>query len=216
MHPLRIYAEEWEAEPQLAKFDTSRSECLRIVDKVVASRADAVDDDPLGTAGQFAYIFGTRHTRACWKAKGWSRLREEGSEAVYDLKTGKKIIYQNVDRAGCQKHSPLARKKGSGARRLVDYAQGDLFSKEQFPLLARNLATHPLVWYFLVSVETSGDGERMVGAELSLPLAFKGDNFAGFQERIFIRPNAPWNGLRKDDISPGDDAAEFEPKISRK
>src|SRR6516225_736804 len=100
MHPLRIYAEEWEAEPQLAKFGTSRAELSPIVDKVAAARADAVDDDPLGTAGQFAYIFGTRHLRACFKAKGWSRHREEGSEAVYDLTTGRRIIYQSVDRAG--------------------------------------------------------------------------------------------------------------------
>jgi hypothetical protein len=210
----RVYADEWEVEPRLAEFNATRDELLHVVGKIVGARADAIDDDPLGSAGQFAYIFGTRNIRGVFKPKGWERYREENVEAVRDPATGRQIIYQSVDLAGSPNRSPLAiRGKGSGARRLIDAAQGSLFSAEELPerlpLLTGEI---PLVWYFCVSVNYNETGECLVGAELSLPLP--GDNFAGFLERIFVHPNAPWGrGIKPDAF---DEAIEFEPRISRK
>ncbi|MGE3866865.1 MAG: hypothetical protein AB7G04_08110, partial [Hyphomonadaceae bacterium] len=70
-----------------------------------------------------------------------------------------------------------------------------------------------VVWYFCVSAILE-KGERLVGAELSLPLPFKGDNFSGFAERILIRSFGPWTG----GIAETTPAEPFEalPAISRK
>jgi hypothetical protein len=215
----RIFSQEWEVEPKLKEFGgVTIAELLQIVDKVVGARAEATDNDPLGAGGQFAYIYGTRHVRGVWKSKGWTSYREENVESVRDLKTLKQIVYQSVDVAGA-KQSPLAlRGKGPGARRLIDSAQGLLFPDELLPEAAPKLVEEApvLIWYFCVSVTTTEAGEMLVGAELSLPMPIKGDNFCGFIERIIIRPNGPWNRSVIVDSGSSDDAVEFEPKISRK
>lgn len=218
MLPCRVYEDEIQVEPKLvAEFGTSRRELLHVVAKVIGARAEAVDDDPLGASGQFAYIFGTRNLRGVWTPKGWHRFREENVEAVRDPASGRQIVYQSVDVAGQVRRNPLAiRGKGSGARRLIDAGQGTLFSEDEIPeRFPAFLGDVPLVWYFCVSAEQV-DGELHVGAELSLPRPFKGNNFAGFLERIFIRPNGPWGreGIKSD--LPDDGVVEFEPKITRK
>jgi hypothetical protein len=213
----RIYTHEWEVEPKLAEFNVSLAEMLHVVEKVVGARDDAVDNDPLGTPGTFAYIFGTRNLRALWAPKGWEKYREENVEAIREPATGRQIIYQNVDLAGTAR-SPLAiRGKGAGNRRLVDAGQGSLFPDDEIPEALPALpGALPLVWYFCVSDNQRG-GERHIGAELSLPLPFKGDNFGGFIQRIIIRPSSPWVGARIQSDRPDDDGpVEFEPKISRK
>lgn len=207
------------AEEKLAEFGITRSGALRVVQHVVAARADEVDDDPLGTAGQFAHIFGTRHVRGLFKPAGWVKHREENVETVLHEATRRRVVYKSVDVAGRIGHSPKSvRDIGPGARRLVDAAQGSLFSDEDLPEQVRAPeGEQPTLWYFCVSVEENEAGERIVGAELSLPYPFKGDNFAGFLEQIIIRENGPWGGLvLVDPAEDAGDAVEFEPTVSRK
>ncbi|MCZ7596083.1 MAG: hypothetical protein M5U16_15210 [Hyphomicrobium sp.] len=171
----RIYLQPSEVEAKLSEFRTTAANLLIVTDKVVGARADAVEDDPLGTAGQFAYIFGTRNLRGLLKRSGYERYREENVESVRDPATGRQIVYQSVDVAGTER-SPLAiRGKGSGARRLIDAGQGSLFPEDELPERFPDVAVDGgTVWYFCVSVETVISGELHVGAELSLPLPLRG------------------------------------------
>jgi hypothetical protein len=66
------------------------------------------------------------------------------------------------------------------------------------------------VWFFCVSV----NGDK-VCAELSLPLKVEGGNFKGFIERIFIVRDGEWSDIVEKPIDQAD-AAQFEPKTSRK
>lgn len=215
----KIYLEPAEVAMALAElFGATHPECLHIVGKVVAARAEAVFDDPLGTAGLFAYIYGTRNVRGLWKPKGWSTYRAENVEAVRHAETGRLIVYQNVDLAGDRTHSPQAPSgKGNGAARLIEAAHGLLFADEDLPeVVPAYVGEAKENWYFCVSCNTDEAGEVVVGAELSLALPLQGGNFNGFSDRIMILPHGPWRGGGAREDIPTDDAAEFEPKISRK
>lgn len=199
-------------------FGSTAPELLHVVGKVVAARHEAVLDDPLGTAGLFAYIHGTRNIRGLFKPKGWAAYRAENVEAVRHAETGRLIVYQNVDLAGDRTHSPQAPSgKGNGAARLIEAAHGLLFADDELPeVVPAYVGEAKENWYFCVSCDQDEIGELVVGAELSLALPLQGGNFNGFSERIMILPHGPWHGGRARENIPMDDAAEFEPQISRK
>jgi len=208
----RIYSEIWEIDARLRDFGVTRDELMQIVRGVVGARADAVENDPVTAEGLFAYIFGTRYLRALFRTKGWLLHRELNIETVQHPNRSLKIIYQSVDLAASKHHDPQAISgKGSGADRIIDSAQGSLFTDEQ--LVAGNKTFGKIdsgVWFFCVSA----DGEH-VRAELSLPLSIEDGNFKGFIERIFlVCDDDEWSGF----VSKHDEAAaaEFEPTITRK
>lgn len=215
----KIYVESDEVEERLRElFGVSLAEGVHLVGKVVAARHEAVLDDPLGTAGLFAYIHGTRNVRGLFKPKGWNVYRAENVEAVRQPESGRLVVYQNVDLAGERSHSPQAPSgKGNGAARLIEAAHGLLFADEDLPeVVPAYVGEAKENWYFCVSSNLDEAGELMVGAELSLALPLQGGNFNGFSDRIVIVPHGPWSGGREREDIPMDDAAEFEPKISRK
>lgn len=206
----KVYAEEWEIDERLVPFGVTRTEILRIIPVIVAAKADAVDDDPASAAGQFAYIYGTREMRGLFRSKKYLRHRERGIEAVRHPDRDLKIVYQSVDLAGVRSHDPKAISgKGAGASHLID--QTMLFSDKELDAL--NPSTiKPLntgTWFLCVSIE-----DDIVGVELSLPSTITDDNFGRFIERILIL--VPGSGTKLDFAVDDDDAAEFEPKISRK
>ncbi|OJY38677.1 MAG: hypothetical protein BGP06_09420 [Rhizobiales bacterium 65-9] len=210
MIPVRVYAEDWEIDSRLVPFGVTRAELLEITRAVVAARSDAVADDPASAEGLFAYIYGTRGVRRVFRAKGWIRHRHENIESVRHPDRPLQIVYQSVDLASSNIHTPLAVSgKGSGADRIIDEGQGCLFVDEKS-------ATSPFdpinsgVWFFCVSV--NGDDVR---AELSLPAGVSGGNFNGFIERIFIIRDGEWAGIHVTE-SGGLDPTEFEPVVSRK
>lgn len=207
----RIYSEDWEVASRLKPFGVTRDDLMKIVQSVVAARADAVDDDPLTASGQFAYIYGTRALRAVFRQKKYTVARDQNVEAVRHPSLSLKIVYQSVDVAASEFHSPRAISgKGSGADRMIDSAQGSLFSRAA--LEAANVVNvkevHSGVWFFCVSVD--GDDVR---AELSLPVSIKGGNFGGFIERIFIVGPGEWGGKK---ATLDDDIVEFEPLVTRR
>src|SRR4051794_33947771 len=99
MLAARIYDEEWEVDPRLIPFGATREGIFEVVRGVVGARADAVENDPVTAAGQFAYIFGTRFLRALFRSKGWLLLREDGIESVIHPERPLRIVYQSVDLA---------------------------------------------------------------------------------------------------------------------
>lgn len=213
MLACRIYTTERDVEERLAPFGVTRVELVPIVQAVVAARADAVDDDPVTAAGQFAYIFGTRHLRAVFRQKKYLRHREQNIEGVKHPDRELKIIYQSVDIAALDSHWPQAISgKGSAADRIIDAGQGSLFTREELERLnpATIAPVNKGVWFFCVSV--NGDDVR---AELSLPAAIEGGNFKGFIERVYILRGDEWASLRAAP-KPDRDAAEFEPTVTRR
>jgi hypothetical protein len=178
---------------------------------VVGARADAVDNDPLSTEGQFAYIFGTRSTRALWRRKGWLLHRAENIESVRHPKLDWLVTYQSVDLAASLPHWPRAISgKGAGADRFIDAAQGDLFAREESEKTLRFKPENLGAWFYCVSV--NGDD---VCAELSRPIGVGSGNFEGFIERIFIIRDGEWPKLSVIPLPEGG-ATEFEPVVTRR
>jgi hypothetical protein len=213
MATAHLYVNDIEIDTRLSAFDATREELINIVREVVGARADAVDDDPITAAGLFAYIHGTRHTRALFRSKGWRHERKENIEAVRHFESNLKIIYQSVDVACDEKHIPQAISgKGSGAERAIDLAQGSLFPDGELDAVTFQPVTAPPVgvWFFCVSV----NGED-VRAELSKAAGVSNGNFRQFEERIFIIRKGEWENVRvKEDVEP--DGVEFVPVVRRK
>ena len=169
-------------------------------------------DDPLSAPGLLAYIFGTRELRAIFKRKKWLIQRENNVESVQHPDRRLQVIYQSVDVAASDLHSPRAISgKGSGADRIIELAQGQLFSRDQLETRETvNLApVNSGVWFLCVSV----DGDE-VRAELSLPASIEGGNFQDFIERIYILEGGGWSSTKVAPIE--SDVVEFEPIVTRR
>lgn len=211
----RIYNEEWTVDARLSEtFGVTRDQLIQIVKEVVGARADAVDNDPISAAGQFAYIHGTRNVRALFRTRGWNLCRKDNIELVRHPERDLTITYQSVDLAASDQSPMAISGKGAGAERAIDEAQLSLFKPEEIePATPRSAATGPIntgMWFFCVSVV--GDDVR---AELSLPSGVSGGNFKDFIERIFIVKKGEWENIR---LRTGDDsdAVDFEPVVVRK
>jgi len=213
MFAARIYQEEWSVNARLAElFGVTRDELIRVVREVVGARADAVDNDPINAAGQFAYIHGVRNVRALFGTKGWHNIRKDNIELTKHPEHLLMVGYQSVDLAASESHIPQAISgKGAGAERVISEAQGDFFSLLDVnpPVQSPALANTGL-WLLCVSVV--GDDVR---AELSLSSGVASGNFEGFIERIFLVKKGDWDELivKTPDTS---DAVDFEPVVIRK
>jgi hypothetical protein len=214
MLATRYYRDAWEIDPRLIPFGATRADFWQVVAGVVGARADAVENDPATAEGQFAYIYGTRFLRSLLRTKGYLLYREDNIEGVRHPDRDLRIIYQSVDLAASWLHDPRpVSAKRSGSERIVDSAQGSLFTLEELSS-AKAIKFEPIntgVWYFCVSVD--GDDVR---AELSLPSTIENGIFGKFIERIFIVGGGEWGDLMK---KLGPDAAppaEFEPIVTRK
>jgi hypothetical protein len=206
-----IYKEDWEIDNRLVPFAVTRPELVEVARAVAGARADAVDNDPLSAEGQFAYIFGTRSTRALWRKKGWLLHRAENIESVRHPKLDWLVTYQSVDLAASLVNWPRAISgKGAGADRFIDAAQGDLFASEESKKISRFKPENLGAWFYCVSV--NGDDVR---AELSRAIGVGGGNFEGFIERIFIIRDGEWPKLSVMPLPEGG-PTEFEPVVTRK
>jgi hypothetical protein len=214
MIPARIYNEEWTVDARLAEtFGVTRKQLTEVIKEVVGARADAVENDPITAAGQFAYIHGTRNVRALFRTRGWNLFRKDNIELVRHPERDLTISYQSVDLAASETHSPLAISgKGAGAERAIDEAQLSLFVPAELERPVPRVPTtiNTGMWFFCVSVV--GDDVR---AELSLASGVSGGNFSGFIERIFIVKKGEWDSIRLGSES-DPDAVDFEPIVVRK
>lgn len=203
-----------DADTRLVPFGLTRSDFYPVIEAVVGARAEYVDDDPVSAPGQFAYIYGTRHTRGLLRAKKYLRWRDNNIEGARHPEYDLTIVYQNVDLAGARFHDPRAISgKGAAADRMIDLAQGNLFSREELERL-NPIKINPVnrgIWFFCVSV----DGDD-VGAELSLPHLLEGKNFKHFIERILIVRPGEWPRLKPSRRGGAPDATEFEPVVTRR
>jgi len=212
MLATRVYIDDWDIDQRLHGFGVTRQELYHVIREVVGARADSVEDDPLSASGQFAYIFGTRHTRALFRSKGWIVDRQENIEATRHPERDLKVVYQSVDLASVPLHTPQAISgKGSGAERAI--GQGSLFLDEEIAAL-NTRSVHQLpagMWFLCVSVD--GDDVR---AELSKASGVAGGNFKRFDERIFIVRDGEWDEIRVSGDDNEADVIELEPIVRRK
>jgi hypothetical protein len=209
--PPLIYKDDWEIDPRLIPFSVTRQELIAIARIVAGARADTVENDPLSAEGQFAYIFGTRATRALWRKVKWLLHRSENIESVRHPTLDWSVTYQNVDLAASLFHDPLAISgKGVGSERFIDASQGDLFERDPVaPSVFK--PENSGAWFYCVSV----NGED-VRAELSRPIEIGSKNFKGFRERIFIIRDGEWPKLSKMPVPESGRPIEFEPVVTRK
>src|ERR1700733_7819960 len=132
MLATRYYRETWEIDSRLVPFGATRQEFWRVVAGVVGARADAVENDPATAEGQFAYIYGTRFLRSLLRTKGYLLYRQDNIEGVQHPDRDLRIIYQSVDLAASWLHDPRpVSAKRAGSERIVDSAQGSLFTPEE-------------------------------------------------------------------------------------
>jgi hypothetical protein len=208
----KLFLEDWSIEAKLnATFGVSRQDLIGVVRDVVAARADAVEDDPLSAAGQFAYIYGTRSIRQALRRAGWIRHRQDNLELAKHPERDILVAYQSVDLACSQTHNPQAISgKGAGAERVIDTQS--LFSAEEMSGTARDTDFQTGMWFFCVSVV--GDEVR---AELSMSGGLEAGNFKPFIERIFVIRQGEWDSLRGAGDGGSDEGpVEFKPSIARK
>jgi len=213
---LSIVKEPLDVATILMEFGVERDQLLDVVAAVVAERANAVPNDPVTAEGQFAYIYGTRHTRFVFQKAGYVNGRENGVEFVEHPDTGVKVLYQSVDGACDVTRSPKAISgKGDGSAAIVNRAQSlPLFPEgELAEVLPPSVEEkNSSVWYFCVSVV-----QGKVAAELSRPARIDGPNFVHFIERIFILKPEEWGDFEVQRNDTDDfDTVDVEPVVSRK
>ncbi|WP_459676138.1 hypothetical protein [Acidisoma sp. 7E03] len=191
-------------------FAVTRGDLIHVVQMAVGARRDSTDDDPATAPGTLSYIFGTRHIRILFRAKKWKRIRENGIEAVFDEKSGKRIVFQNVDLAADLQYNPKAiSKKKVASKELIETAQGNLFAQASSVISAKQERGE--VWYLCVSCdEITG-----VRAELSRPVPLENDQFVDFHERIIFLKKGEFESvtLENDLDMPNND---YDIRISRK
>lgn len=202
----------------LSVFSTTREELIdEVIKNTLAARLGCLTIDPANAKGITSYIYGTRHLRKLYLAKGWHKSQYKNIELVTNPNNKLQLTYQNVDIAANSFREPRSiSRKGDGSAQLIEAAQGNLFRDEQTSItLPSNKDSEKLInllWYLCVSYD-----EDRVTAELSLPKMVKNGNFYGFHKRIFLIEKADDIGV--DNISKiknNSEKFEIEPEIKRK
>lgn len=202
----------------LSVFSTTREELIdEVIKNTLAARLGCLSIDPANAKGIISYIYGTRHLRKLYLAKGWNETHYKNIELVKHPNNGLQLTYQNVNIAANLFREPRSiSKKGYGSAQLIESSQGNLFSDEELPITlpsnknSENL--NNLLWYLCVAYD-----EDRVTAELSLPKMVKNGNFYGFHKRIFLIEKA--DDISVDNISKlrnDSEKFEIEPEIKRK
>jgi hypothetical protein len=191
MAEVQIVTAPIDAQNELAQFDIALAVAHKIARAASAGRASALDIDVAFAPGMLSHIQGNRQIRRELLPRGWRIGRLNNVESVVNDELGIQIVFQNVDRACDDSHSPQAISgKGAGARRLVQAGlQAELFEQPALALTTSvpstrhmsKLGVTPTVWLFCVS----DDGTRL-RAELSKPDNFEGNQLGKFSKRIFI------------------------------
>lgn len=175
------------------------------------AKADALAVDPCSTPGQLAYIYGVRSIRLQLLPKGWRISREGNVESTINHDLGIQLCFQNVHRACSERDPEAISGKGSGSRKLIHDGQAELFGSAS-SRVPKTVGATPTVWVICVSSD-----ERTIRAELSCPESFEGEQFEGFSKRIFVLDETLDPNPRTDkDSDDGDNATDFEVRISRK
>jgi hypothetical protein len=185
---------------------------IGVVLQAVAAKANYVLNHPLNAAGQLSYIYGTGALRDALRSKGWQIDRTGNIEAIYDLKTGMKIVFQNADSACEDDRDPKAiSDKGPAATRAVDLGQPNLFPEYDAEDEAKVKRENAALWYLFVYI--NGDDVR---AELSFPKRIEEGQFKGFNERIYVIQPGEWASMmpKVDDNEPP--TQDFEINVTRK
>lgn len=216
MEPAIIIRDEDEVDAHLMEvFGITRKDCFQVVHAVADARNDAIDDDPITAAGQFAYIYGTRFVRRVFRARGWLKDRTDNIESTIRPDGGVKIIYQSTDTACDPLKEPKAiSDKGPASERAIENGTSFLFPEwemeERRKREEARRKANATVWLFCVSV----DGER-VRAEISRPNSVDGKDYS-FAERIFIVNDDDWGDNTALDFDDGFVPQDFEPNVTRK
>lgn len=169
---------------RLADFGLDIDNILAIATVARARADDASPLMPLNAPGTLAYIFGVYELRAQTIGRGWEVDRSCGVEAVINRNIGKRIAYQNVDRACVEDWPPIPRSaKGKGAEHLNGTDLFEYFGVKPGPLTGVKEDETP-TYYIMVGEDGS--------VELSCPV-IKNGTYQHFIERILVHtPSEDW------------------------
>ncbi len=209
--PLIVH-DESQVEEKLQKIGLSKLEIVEVAHAAAAAKADALPVDPSGTPGTLSYINGVRTIRLILGQKNWRIVKTGNVEATVNDDLNIQLLFQNVDLA-CHEHKEphSISAKGSASRRLITIGQTDLFDDTtqetiETPVHGKN----PTVWIVCVSIN-----DTSLCAEVSRPKTFRGNQFEGFHERIFVL-NENSDPIIDENNSINDDIDDFDFEISRR
>lgn len=208
---LVVINEGFEVRQELHRLGLTTEIVRTIARKAAAAKAEALEIDPSSSPGTLAYIFGVRAVRTALIPLGWRMSRAGNVESTVNDELGIQICFQNVDTACTERHPEAISGKGAGSRKLIQDGQAELFDREA-PDAVDAFGSTPTVW--VVCVSTDGNKLR---AEMSCPIAFEGNQFEGFSERIWVvdedlAPAPDRIDRPDDDIGP----VEHEVRIAKK
>ena len=192
-----IVDDEFDVNRRLADFGLNPDQFTAIADTARAWADDASPLMPVNAPGTLAYIFGVEEMRHQLVDLDWQVDRTCGIEAVVNRSLGRRIGFQNVDRACDREFPPMPRStKGSAAENICGPTLFQIAGIEPGPLTSVRQDGVP-TYYVMVGEDGS--------VELSHPV-IKNGSYKHFYERIFIRSSAKdWEEGIDTDTSPIED-----------
>jgi hypothetical protein len=171
---------------RLLDFRVKKQDIALVALSALAARNDSVADDPKTARGLFAYIYGVRGMRQAFMHAGYERVSRQNIESIYDIVGKRKVMFQTVDFACIESHTPQPISDiGAGKETVIESSYPYLFEEMQRDEDQRRQALEEYdradVWYICVSFANDS-----VACELSRPLGVVDKQFSGFKERIFI------------------------------
>jgi hypothetical protein len=171
---------------RLADFGVEPRSAAGVGHAALAARNDSVPTDPKTAPGLLAYIYGVRAMRDAFTAPRYAVHSRQNIESVFDITAGRKIMFQTVDLACNEHHTPQPISEiGPAKESVIEYSTGYLFEEMQRAEDARQREMSAYdraeAWYICTSFQNDH-----VTCELSRPIGVHEKKFAGFHERIFI------------------------------
>ncbi len=207
---------------RLNDFGFCRNDMRRICEGILLGRSLTSGLQPKTAEGQLKYIFGVEALREVALSLDrplYEIFSKSNIEGVFDIKNGRKIMFQIVDQAcGLQDPQPKSRIGFGKQRFVVDSRSPRLFPEMDEDDLKREAAEASLIeaecWYVMASIDSKG----ILCCELSHPENVTDEKFDGFYERIKIFGYGEFEpAFRDKDTEPdGGDQFQIKPKISRR
>lgn len=167
----------------LAKVGLTKQKVINIARAASFARAEYLQNvDPVNFQGVRAYQEGIRQLRLQTLPDGWKTRKFNNIELVYNDQIGLMVGFQNVDCACAGMEPQAISSRGEGTKQLVSMPyERSLFSYDSPSQPLGTAGSFPVVWFVCVAA----DKDR-IQVEVSRPKPFKGNQFEGFFERIFV------------------------------
>ncbi len=215
-----IISDKTQVANRLHEFGLTVKDSSKICEATLHGRSLSSELQPKTAEGQLKYIFGVEGLRETFLASTsvkYEVFSIHHIEGVFDIKNGRKIMFQMVDQACGIKEPKPNSKIGDAKKQLIkDSKQIDLFpewEEEARKLKAgRNALRTAECWYLMISIDNN-----FLCCELSRPKSVENEEVNGFFERIHIFKYGDFK-LIEDNTNQklDDDIFEIKPTVNKK